>query len=324
MIRYRAFRNSDPPALAEIWRSQPPEHGLLRPMSAALFEQFVLAKPYFENEGLIVATDEERPIGFAHAAFGPSENGQRLSTQFGNTCLVMVLTEYRRQGIGTALLSRSEAYLRGRGAQVLYGGGIAPLHGFYLGLYGGSELPGVLDSDVAEQRLFTSHGYREIDRVLVLERTLAGYRPPVDRNQLQTKRRSNITAVCDPPAANWWEACAWSGLDQTKYELRLRDSKGIAASASTWAIEPLCADWGIRAAGIVALDVDESVRRQGIATYLVCDIMRQLACQGIGLVQVQTMQGNQPALKLYEKLGFRLVNQGAVYRKESPCRDAGA
>lgn len=316
LIRYRAFRNNDPPALAEIWRSQPVDRGRMQSMSAALFEQFVLSKPYFDNAGLIVAVDDDRPIGFAHAGFGPAESGERLCTRFGSTCLVMVRTEYRRQGIGSALLGHCEAYLRARGAEVLYGGGIAPFHGFYLGLYGGSELPGVLDSDVAAQRLFLAHGYREVDRVHVLEREIAGYRPPVDRAQLQIRRRSAIEATVDPPPAHWWDACAWSGLDQKRYELRLRDAAGVAASAHTWLLEPLSAGWGVQAAGIIALDVSVSARRQGIATYLLSDIMRQLAAQGVGLVQVQTMGHNQPAVKLYEKLGFTLVNQGAVYRKE--------
>lgn len=316
MIRYRAFRNSDPPLLAEIWRTQPAERGRLQPMSAALFEQFVLSKPYFDNAGLIVAVDNDRPIGFAHAVFGPAETGQGLSTRFGSTCLVMVRTEYRRQGIGSALLRHSEAYLRQRGAEVIYGGGIAPFHGFYLGFYGGSELPGVLDSDVGQQRLFLSHGYREVDRVYVLEREIAGYRPPVDRNQLQLRRRVGIEVISDPPPDNWWQACAWSGLDQQRYEMTLRESGQVVASASTWPLEPLSAGWGVRAAGVIALDVDASVRRQGIAAHLMGEIMRQLATQGVGLVQVQTMRHNEPALKLYEKLGFKLVNQGAVYRKE--------
>jgi ribosomal protein S18 acetylase RimI-like enzyme len=228
----------------------------------------------------------------------------------------MVLPEYRRRGIGAELLARSEDYLRRRGAQVIYGGGIAPLNGFYLGLYGGSELPGILDADAGEQRLFQSHGYREIDRVHVFERLLGGFRPAIDRCQMQVRRRSTITAIDDPPAANWWEACAWSGLEPTRYELALRDAGRVVAYASTWTIEPLSTGWGQRAAGVVGLEVAEECRRQGIATYLMGDIMRQLAAQGTTLVQVQTMQWNQPAVKLYEKLGFRLVDQGAVYRKE--------
>lgn len=316
MIRYRAFRNSDPPALAEIWGSQPSEHGRLQLMSAALFEQLVLAKPYFDNAGLIVAVDDDHPIGFAHAAFGPNECGDRLVRQMGSTCLVIVRPDYQRRGIGAELLVRSEAYLREQGAQVIYGGGIAPLNGFYLGLYGGSELPGVLDTDAGEQHLFQSHGYREIDRVYVLERELGGFRPPVDRQQMQVRRRSSIATVNDPPPDNWWEACAWSGLDQTRYELTARDLGRVVAQATSWPLEPLSAGWGVRAAGVVGLEVEETSRRQGFATFLMGEILRQLASQGTSLVQVQTMQANNPAQKLYEKLGFRLVNQGAVYRKE--------
>jgi ribosomal protein S18 acetylase RimI-like enzyme len=35
------------------------------------------------------------------------------------------------------------------------------------------------------------------------------------------------------------------------------------------------------------------------------------------LVEAQTMQQNAPALKLYEKLGFKKVDEGAVYRKDA-------
>ncbi len=56
MTYFRPFRNSDPPLLADVWRSQPSQRGLMQPMSAALLEQLVLSKPVFEREGLIVAT----------------------------------------------------------------------------------------------------------------------------------------------------------------------------------------------------------------------------------------------------------------------------
>lgn len=317
MISYRTFRNSDTPRLAEIWRGQPPERGLMQPMSADLFEQFVLAKPYFDNQGLIVAVDDDRPVGFVHAAFGPSETEAGLSYTFGVTCLVLVRQDYQRRGIGAQLLARSEAYLRSRGAQVLYAGGIAPLNGFYLGLYGGSELPGVLDSDPQAQRLFLSQGYREIDRTLVLHRDLTSYRPLVDRNQLQIRRRSTVQALCDPPPRTWWEACAWSLLARTRFELSLREAPGAAAWATFWSIQPLAKSWGVNAAGLVELEVSEKHRRQGIAAFLLGESFRQLQSQGVSLVEVQTMQRNAAARKLYEKLGFKLVDQGAVYRKEA-------
>ena len=74
MIGYRIFRNSDPPHLADIWRTHAGRRGLMQPMTAALLEELVLSKPYFDPQGLIVATDGNHPVGFAHAAFGPTED----------------------------------------------------------------------------------------------------------------------------------------------------------------------------------------------------------------------------------------------------------
>jgi ribosomal protein S18 acetylase RimI-like enzyme len=315
LIRYRPFRNSDPPGLAAIWRTQPPERGLVQPMSADLFEQLVLAKPYFENAGLIVAVDDDLPVGFAHAAFGPREDEQGLSTELGTTCLVMVRANYQRRGIGAELLTHSEAYLRGRGAKVLYAGGIRPLNAFYLGLYGGSELPGVLDSDSKAQCLFKSQGYREIDRCLVFHRTLAGFRPPVDRQQMQVRRRCLFEVVEDPPAKTWWEACTYGGFERTRFELKARTEGTLLASALVWNIEPLASSWGVHAGGLLDVAVDPAHQREGLATFLLSEAFRHLQTQSISLVEVQTMRQNAAAIGLYRKLGFEEIDQGAVYRK---------
>ena len=181
LIRYRPFLNGDAPALAEVWRSQPPMRGLVQPMSASLLEDFVFWKPYFDREGLIVATEDERVVGFAHAGFGPCEDRSSLSTELGVTSMLMTHTQADRATISVELLGRSEQYLISRGARVLYGGGIRPLDPFYLGLYGGSELPGILASDEQKLRLFLDCGYREVDRVIVMQRELNRFRMPVDR-----------------------------------------------------------------------------------------------------------------------------------------------
>lgn len=314
-IHYRPFRNSDPPALAEIWRSQPPERGLVQPLSADQFEQLVLAKPYFENTGLIVALDGSQPVGFAHAAFGPTDNEEGLSTLLGVTCLVMVRPNYQGRGIGKQLLGHSEAYLRQRGAQVLYAGGIRPLNGFYLGLYGGSELPGVLDSAPRAQRLFLSSGYREIDRVMVLHGDLTRFRAVVDRRQMQIRRRTKIESLADPPLRTWWEATTVGGFERTRFQLFAREGGPPLTTATFWDIQPLSASWGVHAAGLMDLDVSAEHRREGLATFLLCEAFRQLSSQRISLVEAQTMQHNAPALALYKKLGFEVVDQGAVYRK---------
>jgi hypothetical protein len=183
VYQFRPFRNSDPPRLVEIWRDQPPQRGLLQPVSATLLDQFVFAKPYFDPAGLIVATHGDQAVGFVHAGFGPNDAETEIDTEIGTTYLLMLRSGARHDELADELLARAEAYLRDRGAKVIYAGGIRPLNGFYLGLYGGSELPGVLVSDPVLNTAVVRNGYREIDKVIVLRLELVNYRQPFTRSQ---------------------------------------------------------------------------------------------------------------------------------------------
>ena len=287
----------------------------MQPMTVALLEQLVLAKPYFDRDGLIVALDEDRVVGFVHAGFGPRDDGLELSTELGVTCMLMVRPEYRRLRIGSQLLERSEAYLRGRGAKVLYAGGIRPLDPFYLGLYGGSELPGVVDSDTEAQQLYRSAGYAEIDRVIIFHRDLRTFRPPIGRQQLLNRRRTKLEVRIDPKSQTWWEACTMGGFDRARYELLDCQTAQPLASAMVWSMEPLSTSWGVRAVGLIDFEVDERHRRQGLATYLLSEAFRLLQHEGVQVVEAQTMQQNSVALHLYENLGFLEIDRGTVFRK---------
>jgi GNAT superfamily N-acetyltransferase len=288
----------------------------VQPVSADLLEQLVLAKPYFDNSGLIVAVDDGTPIGFAHAGFGPAADEQGLSTEMGTTCMLMVRSNYQRLGIGAELLARSERYLQGRGSKVLYAGCIRPLNAFYLGLYGGSELPGVLDSNPKAQLLFRSQGYREIDRTVVMQRSLTGFRPLVDRRQMQIRRRSVMEMCEDPAPRSWWDACTYGGFERIRFRLLSRPAGELLAEATFWNIEPLASSWGVHAVGLVDLAVCDAERRQGLATFLLSEAFRHYQTQGMTLVEAQTMQHNAAALGLYQKLGFETIDSGAVFRKE--------
>src|SRR5207237_9658598 len=99
-------------------------------------------------------------VGCAHAAFGANEAESALCQDKGVLCLIGVRPAFQRRGIGGNLLQRCESYLRERGATAFYAGLMHPLNPFYFGLYGGSELPGVLDSDAAMGPFLRKHGYQ--------------------------------------------------------------------------------------------------------------------------------------------------------------------
>jgi RimJ/RimL family protein N-acetyltransferase len=315
LIRYRPFLNSDPPAITEIWRSQPQQRGLMQPMTPQVFERLVLSKQYFDRHGFVVAVDGERPVGFSHAGFGASDDGSAISTESGVTCMLMVAPHADQFAIAAELLARSEAYLCGRGARTLYGGGMHPLNPFYLGLYGGSELPGVLLSDTRLLQLFQSAGYAEINRCLVLQRNLSDFRPVVDRGQMQVRRQYQIDATLDLPTANWWQACTIGQIDGTLFKLRPRAGGPICGQVSYWDMQPLAGSWGVQAMGMFQVEIPEPQRRQRLATFLIGETLRQMQLQGVTLVEAQVKQSNTAALALYKKLGFQQVDQGLVLRK---------
>lgn len=315
MIGYRSFHNGDTPRLAEIWRTRSSLRGYAQPMTTALLERHVLAKPYFDQAGLIVATEDDRPIAFAHGGFGPTDDESTVSNELGATLLVIVAPHPEESAIAAELLARCEEYLRSRGAKAIYGGGIRPLNSFYLGLYGGSELPGILDSDPQQQTFFRTAGYREIDRTVILHRELAGFRSLVDRQQMQLRRTTRVDCVEDPPAHSWWEACTVGEFPRMLYQLYMRDQPELAATATLIDMEAFSHTWGVRAAGIFDVWVSEPLRRQGMAVSLLGEILRQAAEQGVGLVEAQTMQHNTSSQATFHKLGFYQVDSGVVFRK---------
>jgi len=315
VITYRPFRNTDPPALARIWRGQPPLRGRAPSMSAFRLEELVLAKPYFDPHGLIVATDEDAPVGFVHAGFGPTVDLSALSRKQGVVSTLLVQDDPRHDEIAAALLNQAEAYLRGGGAEKVLAGGAGPNCPFYLGLYGGSRLPGILDSDTALHDFYLRHGYTQSDHIGVLHRELASFRPITDRTQVQIRRCTQVEIVEDPPARNWWEACTLGTFEQIAVQMDPKDHGQPWASARFWSMGPLGQAWGVNAVGLIDIEVDPNRRGGGVATCLLGEALRPLAQRGITLVEAQVSDSNAAAQRLLRRLGFVQVDGGTVLTK---------
>ena len=281
-----------------------------------VLEQFVLAKPYFDPEGLILACEGDRVLGFVHATLGANDAEDGISTDLGTTALLMVRPDCDEAQVAAGLLEQSEAYLRQRGAKVIYGGGIRPLNGFYLGLYGGSELPGVPESDTVAQQAFLSHGYREIDRTLMFHRNLTTFEAVVDRRQMQVRRQMVVEVVIDPPTRSWWEACTLGTFEIIRFALVPRTGGSAVATAIFRHMDLVPATLHPSSVGLIEVWVEESARRRGLAIFLLSEAFRQFNRENTREVEVQAMQHNLAAQSLYRKMGFKQFGQGSVFRKE--------
>lgn len=280
-----------------------------------MLEFAVFSKAHFDRNGLIVAEHDGQVVGFAHAGFGPNEEGTGLDKSMGTTHMLMLRAGHEDDALVDMLLSASEEYLRSSGASVIYAGGIKPLNSFYLGLYGGSEIPGVLQANKLLRESCLRRGYTEAGQVSILQVDLVRFHPPVSRKVRQIGRTTRFEETVDPLSCNWWEACVWGSQQRDRFQLLDKNSGQPIATASFWDVQPLSACWGICTAGLFELQVEPEWRRQGCASFLLGEAFRLLRRRGVATIEAQCMSTNEQALAFYQSLGFIEVDRGFVFRK---------
>ena len=317
MIRFRSFRNQDPPRLADLWQSAALGPLAIQPMTTALLETAVFSKPYFDRHGLIVAIDDDANgtiLGFAHAGFGPNLERTALDRSSGSIVMLVVPPHEQAGLVAAGLVDSARRYLHEHGATTVFAGGGPTLGGFYLGLYGGADLPGILDSSLAMQHSFQTLGFLEHERIVVARRSLVGFRSPIDRVQVAIRRSTQLTAIDEPDRRNWWEAALTAGICLRRYDLRARDAT-VLATALFWDMQPMAAACGVAAAGLLDLQVVPERRREGLASYLLAEAMHDLGSEGISVVEAHAQASNTAATGLLTKLGYETTCLGTIYRE---------
>lgn len=314
MIRYRAFLNSDARAISTLWNSQPPLRGRLINMTPGIMEQYVFSKPYFDPRGFIVAEDGPELLGFIHAGFAPGNRSGDLDRDIGLICL-MVVHPQAGEEVAAGLIHRSEEFLIAEGAQQLLAGAVGLRTPFYLGIYGGSRLPGILSGDHWLIAALKHAGYIEHSRQLIWQRELADFRPPVDRKFMQMRRQFRFAPISDPSITQWNETCIWSWIDPTTFACLPSNCEQPAATLRFWDIEPLSSSWRVRAVGLLETESVADWPREDALPYFLGEALRHFQSQGVAFVEIQAACRDTAMIDACRRLNFREVDYGIQFRK---------
>ncbi len=317
MTHFRTFRNGDPPALAALWNRALPARATARPLSGHEFDTHVVSKVQFDAAGLIVAERDGLIVGFVHSGFGPDElfgKPHHLDYSLGTIAILVFEDDAESGEIGRGLIAEAENYLRRRGAKVIYAGGQHPLNPFYWGIYGGSELAGILTAHGNFLRSVVEAGYEPVSTTVLLEADLSTPEPRDPRSAL-IRRQAKLEVTEDALPSNWWEALAIGEFQPTRYRLLSRADDSEIAHATTWDMSWYGRGDGRTRIGLIGLEVDPRHRRKGFGRHLVAEILRQARTDMVALVDIQTSATNVPALALYESLQFDPVETAILYRK---------
>jgi GNAT superfamily N-acetyltransferase len=317
VIEYRTFRNTDPPLVAEAWMTclAGPRTVSIPVKSTTLLEYFVLAKPYFDAAGLVLAIEDAQPVGFAHAGFVSNVEGNGLDTSTGVLCALGVAPRHRRHGVGSELLRRSEDYLRGQGAKRLLAGAMTPDNPFLFGLYGGCDSAGFLASHEAAAPFLMKHGYTPARQCGIFQRSLGALQAPADNRFADIRLQYDIVGA-PLPADTWWRESVLGPIEVFEYDLRDKKSEEIVASLLLWDMELFGQTWKQSCVGLLDLQVEPSVRRRGLGRYLLSQVLRHLRDQTFGLFEARIDLDNAPGIAFFESLGFVRVETGTTYQRD--------
>ncbi len=315
MIELHPFRNNDSPGIAAVWSDQTPLRGRVQKLTITLLEQHILSKPYFDPHGLIVAHEFDRVVGFVHVGSAPCGQPGELNRQTGIVSLVMVAPRVDAGEIAARLLRAGEMWLRDSGATELLGGGCGVNGPFYLGLYGGCRLPGVLAGDTIMIDALRAAGYVEHRQIIIWQRTLESFRPPVDRDLMALRRQYRLQPQADDPINNWSDACTYSWIDRTQFSIVATSTGVRCATLTFWNMEPLSSNWEQRAMGLADEAFDGAAPRARLLTCFLAEAMRQFQTQGVTLVEVQTESADAALSEACQKLAFRAIDRGVQFQK---------
>lgn len=300
--------------MVEAWNAAFTGKRIVPVRLATVLEYFTLSKPYFDPEGLILAFDEARPIGLVHAGFGPG-SGAVVDSTVGVICALGVAPAHRRQGIGTELLRRAEDYLRGKGAKELLAGPQRPNNPFTFGLYGGCESPGFLASEPLARPFFEKHGYRLQRSAGLFQRALAKAILPNDPRFANIRQQFDILAS-PYRGASWWHECVLGPIEAVEYHVQKKPDGDTVARCVLWDMETFAQNWGESSVGLFDLFVEPAYRRQGLAKYLLTQILRHLRDQPFHLFEAMAMLDDAASVGLMQNLEFEQVDTGCCYRRE--------
>lgn len=315
MVQYRTFLNSDPPEILKLWHASQLGPGAAEGFPCGVFDMLVFSQPYFDSAGFVIAEDKGHVVGFCHGGFAANDQRTRVDHRRGTIAGIVVHPDYRRQGIGSALLQQTEDYLRERGAEVSEAGAGLGHNGFYNGIYGGLTASGFVQDAFPWGQFWNSKGYGEAETTLVLHRDLNIGRDPISARLMRHRRSMNLVVTDRISNMSWWWHTRFCYMDSIRFELRQRTDERVVASAHITGLDIYIPKWGIRAVGLHNILVPEDVRRQGFGLSLVLEICKRLREQSISVIEVQVDQGDEESIGLFTAAKFEEVQKLVTFRK---------
>jgi mycothiol synthase len=313
-LRFRAFRDvADYQAIADLLEvSHMADHDEYLPDAATLRIDFEHTPHFDASRDLLFAEVDGLLVGY-----GAVDRQERAKAVYHMTGTVH--PEYRRRGLGRAILRRNEVRLRE----------IAATFDDDFGREFGTE---VGDREAGAHELLMSEGYRPVRHYFAMVRMALHQLPaaPVpDGLVLRPLEPEHHRAIFE--ASNEAFRDHWDHRESTEQDFdaffktpdlepalcRIAwDGQAVAGSVLTFVWKNENAKLGLRRAWFEKISVRRQWRRRGLARAMIVSAMAAIRDAGLDTAMLGVDTENPTgAMGLYEALGFTIDDTGTSFRK---------
>ena len=315
--------------VVKIWNDSCGTDMVYKPFSDNDFISKFLNNPHFSYEGTFVATQDGKIVGFASGIYKKSFlQGETFENTPGYITFIIVDREYRRRGIGKALLSKVEEFLLNSGKKQLDIIFFNPINlEWYVPGTDGHDHPNApgVDIDSEAYKLFKHCGYKDRTRE-------NSYHLDLDKFSLNERNINTLGMLKTKGIViEYYDSLKHSGFNELFDDLKSEDWRAeIIGETQKEKSRPILivSDKGKICGFTGPLDVEPSGRGYfagigvrsdyggiGIGTALFFKLCESLKNKHATFMTLFTGENNK-ARKMYEAAGFNIVRTWAVMRKE--------
>ncbi|MCY0879044.1 MAG: GNAT family N-acetyltransferase [Firmicutes bacterium] len=314
----RTFRSTDAAAWIACWNQAMPQDGI----SERIFLNRVLTDVNFDREGVLVAEEGGRIVGGLIAVVRSTPMmGTDLEPESGWITAFFVHPDYRRRGIGHALLEAADKYFLARGRQQIYFASYAPNY-FVPGL-DRAQYP-------IAAHLLESHGFRTLYQAVAMDKNLVGFAIPDEVRDLEARRRGEgylvepltlpfVAAVLeftqrefDPDWTRAIREAIKAGVPMS-HTLIARRQDVVVGFALYGGYDGVAERFG-------PFGVASSLRGTGLGKILLYRCLEQMRQEGLHGAWFLWTGENEPAGHLYRRAGFSVTRRFDIMKKTLTAR----
>ncbi|MCL2745182.1 MAG: GNAT family N-acetyltransferase [Planctomycetaceae bacterium] len=328
MLSTRSFRNEDLLTLLALWRKsqwRSINAGLVS-LSANTLQLHPLGVPFCDPRSIILAFDDNKPVGYVHTSLSPNSDGSGFDPLSGQICFMAVNPEYSdTRAVARLLLNEGEKYLLGLNVKKIFGASPRCCVPFYVGFYGDSEPVAFFDSEPHIIAAFQESDYHVSMKTYRYRLDLENYQPPITATTVGWRPKLTIGYDNEPESKTWLEACCFANDENNEWvrvsAYFINSNKRIAyvwiriTKSDSEEFDPMFASGAN--AGLIDVRVRSEYYRNGIATYLLGETLRFAAREyKTARIEAHISQDDVPMNKLLKTLQWKIIDTGTAFYKD--------